>query len=397
MSKAKVLVDRFFANGAIFEAAPSHLAFAAALAMVASTTIAPPAAAAERGTASLRGSDFSYSAFIADLQARLDRDLGAGKTIVVDRSASSASQFERLRALGVEGVHAHMGITSNDPSTQLVGSDNGPVCIVAGPGPTTTAEDTFEMKGGDVIQLGSITDLDVQKWGTYAQVGQCFHFNSPRQGAVFAAYMTHLDESVSRDLLPVTIAFNELNEWSGIHSATNDFVSSSLRRAEKTLGNDLFLTDLDRASIVEVADFASKTYSNASSWRADTFRTSLQSANVVGSPDSISAGFDTDWLDQARVIPEVEQIRDLREFLIGHPATRVLPVELEVDEFATKLFTRVLVEQGDRAALRIAAGFNFEVNAPAVGVIQHPVTEEALASAFGFEDEEVEAYSAPAP
>lgn len=395
MSKAKVFVDKFFADGAIFEGAPSKLAFAAALTMIGATMLAPPSTGAEPGGASVRGSDFSYSAFVADLQARLDHDLGFGRIVVLDRAASDHSQADRLQAIGVQGLAIDAAQRSETPSIRVVGSNIGAVCIVAGPAPSLTAEATFALKGGDVAQLGDITNLDVQKWGTYAQVGQCFGFNSPRQGAVFAAFMTHLDDSVSSDLLPMMIAYNELNEWTGIASPTNDYVSTSLRRAAQVLGNDLFLGELDDASIQDVADFAGKTYTNESSWRADTFKTALQESNVVAGPNTISVGFDTEWLDRARIVPEVEQVRDLRDYLLDDPMTRVLPAQLVEDETATKLFTRLLAEQGDSTAIQLAANFNYDISNPATRVIKHPPTVETQASAFAVEEDETELYSPP--
>lgn len=347
MSKAKVAVDRFYAKGAVLQAASSKLAFAAAIAMVASSAYAPPSKGADNA-----GANAAYSSFIADLQERLNAEMGAGRVVVLDRSKTSFEQQKHLWDLGVEGVESY-----RRPTTQIGETDAGPVCVVAGPAPSMTAARAFDLKSGEVVQAGSITDLDVQKWGTYAQLGQCFDFGSPRQGAVFAAYMTHLDGTVSADLLPVMIAFNELNEWSGAHSSTNNYVASSLRRAAKVLDDERFRGDLPQASVLDVAEFSNKTYTNEPTSRADTFRRALEAASAeVGYQIIADAG----WLDRARVIPELEQIRDLRAYLLGDPAERVLPAEFEMKEAATKVFTAVLAEQGDLVAQHITASFSYD-------------------------------------
>lgn len=350
MSKVKAHLDRFFGDGAILEGAPSKLYFAVALAVIGTTLIAPPQAKAEEielGMAASSATEWSYDAFLADLQAKVD----PSRILIFDPNVPTV-KFD----------------------TAASGSE--PICLVI-PAPTElTVDKFFSLKGADIVNTGSITDLDVQKFVTLAKVGQCLtSAPSLAQGAAFATFMTSLDPSISPDLVPTLIAFNEYDAWTDQASLGKiGYDADALRSANAMLADPAVHFDLRHWNLEEVATLAADVMIGDE----NAYRTALRAAMTrtgVSSADGISA----QWLTDARIIPEVEHIRDLREFLIADAAERELPSQYAPNELKLRVFTNVLHDQGDATATAIGNALGFDLDDPTAKVSRHWLEVNGLA------------------
>ena len=349
MSKVKAHLDRFFGEGAVLEGAPSKLYFAAALAVIGNTLIAPPHATADEinhGVAVSSAAAASYEEFLADLRSKVD----PSRILIFDTNNPDAG-FDA----------ASMG--------------NEPVCMVIPAPASITVEEFFDLKGSETINTGSITALDVQKFSTLAKVGQCLSQTpSLAQGSAFATMVTSQDHSISADLIPTLIAFNEYDAWTGqARAGTTRFEAEAIRSATTMLADPSVHDDLGDWSLEEVAALSAGTVVS----EENQYRSAVRGAMIrtgVSSP----TGIDAQWLTDARIIPEVYHIRNLHDFLLGDPLERELPRQYAPNEIKMRVFTTVLHNQGDVTATAIGKTMGFDLDDPTAKLSKHQLEVNGL-------------------